>query len=115
MAGLYDCDDLPGRILAISHAGDISLLSVDLVMKTTRPASAEGNTVLSCNVFSRASCSFLEVRTLGAVIVLVLERGTSVEVEVYQVGSDDSIDRAFTHEVPVGSTVCYFFVQLSTI
>jgi gephyrin len=110
--GLYDCHELPDRILAISHAGDISLLTIDLEMMATRPASAGENNVISAHVFSRTSCSFLGSQSEGVIVVLIVERDAAVEIEVHQVGADDLIDSVFSHEAPLESTVRCFLCNL---
>ncbi|KAF9450156.1 hypothetical protein P691DRAFT_665850 [Macrolepiota fuliginosa MF-IS2] len=101
--GLYDCDELPERILAISPSGDISLLTTALHLKTTHPASGDQNEVLSAHVFPRSSCSFLGSRSEGAAVVLVIARGDAIQVEVYSVDGEDLISSVIVNEVPLSS------------
>lgn len=103
--GLFDCDELPDRIFAISPVGDISLLTADLEMKTSRPATATDNRVISAHVFSRSLCSFLKASSEGAVLVLLVEHGDSIQVEVYSVGTDDTVDAVVVHRVSLDHKV----------
>jgi len=113
VAGLYDCEGLPDRILAISPTGDISSLTTDLELKTTHSASQEEKEeyiVFFACTFSWTVCSFLASPSEGAVIVLLRKRGTSVYIEVYCIDSKDSIECVFTREVPLDDTVCFFLM-----
>jgi len=110
VAGLYDCEGLPDRILAISPTGDISLLTTDLELKTTRSAfqgeKEESNVLFAC-VFSWTVCSFLALPSEGTVVVLLRKRGASIHIEVYCVDTKDLIECVLTHEVPLDDTVCF--------
>jgi len=113
VAGLYDCEGLPDRILAISPTGDISLLTTDLELKTTHSAFQEEKKecifLFACT-FSWTVCSFLASPSEGAVVVLLRKRGASIHIEAYCVDTKDSIECVLTHEVPLDDTVCSFLM-----
>jgi gephyrin len=83
----------------------MSLLTTDLELKTSRPASVTDNTVISAHVFSQSSCSFLNASSEGAVVVLLVEHGDSTQVEVYSVDTDDAIDSVVVHRVSLAHKV----------
>ncbi|KAF7775824.1 hypothetical protein Agabi119p4_4217 [Agaricus bisporus var. burnettii] len=101
VSGLYDCEELPDRIIAISPAGDMSLLTTGLELKTSHPASAEDNRVISVHSFSQSSSSFLKLNSEGAVVVLLVEYGDSIQVEVYSIDTDDAITSVVLHKVSI--------------
>ncbi|XP_006456684.1 hypothetical protein AGABI2DRAFT_211731 [Agaricus bisporus var. bisporus H97] len=101
VSGLYDCEELPDRILAISPAGDMTLLTTGLELKTSHPASTEDNRVISVHIFSQSSSSFLKLNSEGAVVVLLVEYGDSIQVEVYSIDTDDAITSVVLHKVSI--------------
>ena len=53
-------------------------------------------------------CSFLGSPSEGAVVVLLRERGASIQIEVCCIDTKDSIESTLTHEVPLDDIVCFF-------
>lgn len=115
VSGLYDCEELPDRILAISPAGDMTLLTTGLELKTSHPASAEDNRVISVHIFSQSSSSFLKLNSEGAVVVLLVEYGDSIQVEVYSIDTDDAITSVVLHKVSITNKVQMLCHHLLTV
>lgn len=70
-------------------------------MKATHSASAKENEVLSVHVFSQGSCSFLGSGSKGAVAVLVVGHGDSIQVEAYTIDEAGLINLVITQKVPL--------------
>lgn len=115
VSGLYDCEELPDRILAISPAGDMTLLTTGLELKTSHPASTEDNRVISVHIFSQSSSSFLKLNSEGAVVVLLVEYGDSIQVEVYSIDTDDAITSVVLHKVSITHKVQMLCHHLLTV
>ncbi|KAJ7184344.1 hypothetical protein C8R46DRAFT_938212 [Mycena filopes] len=102
---LYACNSIPPRLLALSPAGDLTVMDADLKIRSTVPSPVGGTTLLKSFVFPSESSSFLSGLP-GTSVIVLLERhsqGETTSVRILNVAGDGEAREVANTKIPVKS------------
>ena len=103
--GLYACEDIPGRITALSTSGDVEVIDIEsLETKSSMPSLNSSNTTHAW-LFS-ANTIPLSRANNGATLV-TLSSGTSktIHLRIFAIDEADSISQEHEWEIPIDAEV----------
>jgi gephyrin len=111
--GLYSCEELPGRIAALSTTGDVEVIDIESLETKSSMPSSNSSTNTHAWLFSASTASLSRANS-GATLV-ALSSGTSktIHLRILAIDEADSISEEHEWEIPIDAEVLAVLINFN--
>ena len=102
--GLYSCEELPGRIAALSTTGDIEVIDTESLEARSSMPSSKSSTNTHAWLFSARTASLSRANS-GATLVTLSSASKTIHLRILAIDEADSISEEHEWEIPMDAEV----------
>ena len=111
--GLYSCEELPGRIAALSTTGDIEVIDTESLEARSSMPSSKSSTNTHAWLFSARTASLSRANS-GATLVTLSSASKTIHLRILAIDEADSISEEHEWEIPIDAEVLAALMDFNT-
>ena len=112
--GLYSCEELPGRIAALSTTGDVEVIDIESLEARSSMPSSKSSTNMHAWLFSARTASLSRAKSGGTLVTLSSGISKTIHLRILAIDEADSISEEHEWEIPIDAEVLAVLMDFNT-
>ena len=108
--GLYSCEELPGRIAALSTTGDVEVIDIESLEAKSSMPSSKSSTNTHAWLFAASTASLSRANSGATLVTLSSRTSKTIHLRILAIDEADSISEEHEWEIPIGAEVLAVFI-----